>query len=200
MATLSTTLVWFHRDLRCYDHEALWRACETVASGDVVIPVFIWAPEEEDPWRSGGATRWWWHESLKAFAKKLSSKNSKLILRQGPTLTALQKLIQETGATAVVWSRRYEPALIERDTHIKETLKNEGIEVHSYNGLLLNEPWTIQNQSKRPFQVFTPYWKHCLKTTPIDKPFPQDSRRSALCSRTVHVSRIAAFCHKPAGG
>ena len=39
------TLVWFRNDLRVADNPALFRAAERGS----VIPVFIWAPEEEEP-------------------------------------------------------------------------------------------------------------------------------------------------------
>jgi deoxyribodipyrimidine photo-lyase len=32
----------------------------------------------------------------------------------------------------------------------------------------LHEPWTIKNKAGKPFQVFTPFWKTCLKLTPDD--------------------------------
>src|SRR6185369_235739 len=36
----------------------------------------------------------------------------------------------------------------------------------------LHEPWTIQNKSENPFQVFTPFWKHCLAKPDPVKPLP----------------------------
>jgi deoxyribodipyrimidine photo-lyase len=54
-------------------------------------------------------------------------------------------------------------ALIQRDRVVKETLRSSGVGAESFNGALLHEPWTIQNQSGKPFQVFTAFWRHCLK-------------------------------------
>jgi deoxyribodipyrimidine photo-lyase len=71
---------------------------------------------------------------------------------------------------AVFWNRCYEPASIARDTGIKDALKARGISVQSFNAALLNEPWEIQNQSRKPFQVFTPYWRHCLKLSDPTEP------------------------------
>jgi deoxyribodipyrimidine photo-lyase len=84
----------------------------------------------------------------------------------------MQSLIKETGATAVFWNRRYEPAVIARDAKMKETLLAVGLAAESFNGALLHEPWTIQNQSRKPFQVFTPFWKHCLTKPAPSKPLP----------------------------
>jgi deoxyribodipyrimidine photo-lyase len=35
---------------------------------------------------------------------------------------------------------------------------------------LLYEPWTIHNQSGKPFQVFTPFWKRCLAQPDPSRP------------------------------
>lgn len=160
------SLVWFRLDLRVADNPALAAASQRGA----VVPVFIYAPEEESPWAPGGASLWWWHQSLAAHDAALRERGARLIIRRGPMLGSLQALVKETGATAVFWNRRYEPPVTARDTLIKSTLRSAGLHVESFNGALLHEPWTIQNQSKKPFQVFTPFWKNCLS-----KPDPAES-------------------------
>jgi len=154
------TILWFRSDLRLGDNPALHAALKR---GAPVIPVFIWAPEEESPWEPGGASRWWLHQSLISLADNLRKAESRLIIRQGPTLKSLRELIEETGAQGVFWNRRYEPAVISRDQKIKQTFKDQGLMVESFSAALLHEPRTIANQTGKPFQVFTPFWKHCLK-------------------------------------
>ncbi|MCX8155123.1 MAG: DNA photolyase family protein [Verrucomicrobiae bacterium] len=166
---MSATLVWFRLDLRWEDQPALHAAA---LRGRPVIPVFIWAPEEEGAWPPGGASRWWLHQSLRALDAGLRRLGSRLILQRGPSLDTLQALRQQTGADAVFWNRRYEPALIARDKTIKETLRAQGVQVESYNAALLFEPWTIHNRSGAPFQVFTPFWKHCLSQPAPAAPLP----------------------------
>jgi deoxyribodipyrimidine photo-lyase len=163
------SLVWFRLDLRLADNLALQAA---INHGGAVVPVFIHAPAEEAPWQPGGASRWWLHQSLASLNLDLRAVGSRLILRRGPSLETLRALVKETGATAVFWNRRYEPAAIARDAKVRESLRNDGLAVESSNGALLHEPWTIRNQSGKPFQVFTPFWKHCLKQADPDKPLP----------------------------
>lgn len=154
------TLVWHRLDLRLEDNPAIQAA---IQKGCPVIPVFILAPAEEKPWEPGGASRWWLHQSLNEFDKSLHQLGSRLVIRHGPSLEALCSLVKETGADAVYWNRRYEPTAISRDTKVKQTLRNEGCVAESFNAALLREPWTVENKSGRPFQVFTRFWKHCLK-------------------------------------
>ncbi|HUM99397.1 MAG: hypothetical protein B7X12_05975 [Halothiobacillus sp. 20-53-49] len=149
-----TTLVWFRQDLRLQDNPALTAA---LTAGHI-IPVYIQAPDNKTP-PEGGASRWWRHHSLNALQNSLNARGSRLIIRSGEPLAQLQNLIQETGATAIVWNRRMEPAARAHDASIKTALKACSIEVHSFNGNYLHEPWTIFNKQNKPFQVFTPYWK-----------------------------------------
>ena len=159
MATNSPTLLWFRQDLRLADNPALSAAVER---GHPIIPVFIWAPEEEGLWRPGEASNWWLHRSLSALAKDLERRGSQLIIRHGPAAAVLHQLSVESDASFVFWNRRYEPQAIARDSKLKAELRKSGIQAESFSGALLFEPWTIQNSSGQPFRVFTPFWKACL--------------------------------------
>lgn len=152
------TLVWFRRDLRLHDHPALHAA---LARGGPVYPVFIWAPEEEQPWAPGAASRWWLHHSLAALAAALRREGLRLTVRRGPSLAAMQALVRETGATAVYWNRLYEPAVLARDRAAKTALRAQGLEARSFNAHLLYEPWTVLTQARKPYQVFTPFHRAC---------------------------------------
>lgn len=167
--SMSTSLVWFRLDLRLADQPALAMA---MRRGGAVVPVFIWAPEEEAPWEPGAASRWWLHQSLEQLDGALRARGSRLVIRKGPTLETLRELIRETGAEAVYWNRRYEPVVRARDGRIKEALRADGLVVESANAALLHEPWTIQNRSDKPFQVFTPFWRHCLGLGEPSEPLP----------------------------
>jgi deoxyribodipyrimidine photo-lyase len=155
----SPAIVWFRHDLRLADNPALQAACRR---GGPVIPVFVWAPEEEGAWPPGSASRWWLHQSLTQLAGQIRAAGTQLLIRRGSSLHELQAVAKATGADAVFWNRRYEPASIARDRKVEEALRAAGLEAQSFNGALLHEPWTIQNKAGRPFQVFTPYWRTCL--------------------------------------
>lgn len=151
-------MVWFRLDLRLADNLALRAAIERAG---LVIPVFIWAPNEEAPWAPGSASRWWLHQSLRALDADLRKLGSRLVIRCGPTLKAFRALVKETAADAVFWNRRYEPAVTARDAALRDALRSERLATESFNSALLHEPWTISNQSGKPFQVFTPFWRRC---------------------------------------
>ncbi len=177
------TLVWFRRDLRLDDNPA-WQAA--LARGGQPIPVFIWAPEEEAPWAPGAASRWWLHHSLSALQERLAAAGCPLIIRRGPTQHAMQDLLRQTGATAVFWNRLYEPAVLERDKAVKTALRAAGVDARSFNSSLLHEPWTVQTQQGKPYQVFTPFYRTCQQvgdpSRPVPSPAPAARRRTTLTS------------------
>jgi deoxyribodipyrimidine photo-lyase len=90
----------------------------------------------------------------------LAATGAPLVIREGESLATLRSLIQETKASAVYWSRLYEPAAIARDTRVKEALRSDGIEVESFNSALLFEPWTLKTGNGDPYRVFTPFWRN----------------------------------------
>ena len=164
-----SSILWFRADLRLADNPALQTA---IQRGGAIVPVFIHAPEEESPWSPGGASRWWLHQSLKKLDAALRARGSRLIIRRGPTLETLRSLVKETGATAVFWNRRYEPGVSARDAKVQAALNDDGLKAESFKAALLHEPWTIQNQSGKPFQVFTPFWKQCRNQPDPAEPLP----------------------------
>ena len=161
------SIVWFRQDLRLEDNLALLAATR---GGGPVIPLFVWAPEEEGDWPPGGATKWWLHQSLERLDQSLRQRGSRLLVRRGPTLETLRAVLRESGAAAVLWNRRYEPAAIARDKAVKEALTADGLEVRSFNSALLWEPWTIQTQAGGPYKVYSPFWRACQAEAPPAEP------------------------------
>lgn len=150
-------VLWFRQDLRLSDNPALLAACKA----GQVIPVYILDDATPGRWVLGGASRWWLHHSLEALAGALHRHGSRLILRRGPAHTEIDRLLSQTGAAGVFWNRCYEPFAVERDRELKASLKQRGIEAHSYNAALLYEPHEIANKSGEPFKVFSAFWRAC---------------------------------------
>ena len=160
-------LMWFRRDLRLGDHEALTAACRT---GRPVIPVFIHDEIVED---LGAAPKFRLGLSVESLARDLKDKGSRLILRRGKALEVLRGLIEETGAGAVYWSRHYDPDHRFRDETVKEALKDDGIEAESFTGQVLFEPWTVETGTGGFYKVYTPMWKNVRdRDVPSAKPTP----------------------------
>ncbi|EBA11886.1 cryptochrome/photolyase family protein [Roseobacter sp. CCS2] len=149
----SPILMWFRRDLRLGDHEALTAACD---ADRPVIPVFIYDELTES---MGAAPKMRLGLSVADLAASLNEKGSKLILRRGKALDVLRELIKDTGADTVYWSRLYDPDGKTRDTDVKAALKDDGITAESFKGHVLFEPWTVETKIGGFYKVYTPMWK-----------------------------------------
>ena len=137
------TLLWFSRDLRLTDNPALAAA---IARGGPIVPVFVLDDPDAGKWAPGGASRWWLHGSLSALDDSLRQRGNALVLRQGPAEIVINQLLDQTGADAVYWNRRYEPWATARGERLKTALRNRGIEARSFNSALIREPWTVRRQ------------------------------------------------------
>lgn len=186
--------MWFRRDLRLADNPALAAAAER---GGAVIPMFVWAPQEEGEWPPGGASRWWLDRSLQELDAELRRHGSRLVVRSGPSPAALREVIAETGARAVVWNRRYEPAAIATDRAVKAALAAQGVEAHSFNSALLHEPWEISTAAGDPYRVFTAFWQACLREPPPPPPVPAPGR--LIAPRRWPASEPAGIDPDPSG-
>ena len=166
---MSVAIVWFRRDLRLADNPALRVALDAY---DRVLPVFVWAPDEEKPWQPGAASRWWLDRSLRVLDADLRKRGSALHVRRGASLRTLRSLARATKADAVFWNRLYDPAIATRDAKIEKTLRADGVDVRTFNASLLVEPWDIATGSGEPYRVFTPFWRKARASLELHPPRP----------------------------
>jgi deoxyribodipyrimidine photo-lyase len=144
-------IMWFRQDLRLADHPALTAA---VAAGEI-IPVYILDDETPGEWRWGGASRWWLHKSLAAL-------DLPWVLRRGHADVELEKLIKESGATSIHFTRDYAPWSGALEQRIKAICDANGVTCHRYGGYLLHEPEEVRNGSGTYFKVYTPFSRACF--------------------------------------
>ena len=158
-------ILWFRRDLRLDDLPMLAAALD---AGRPLLPVFVLDDETR---ALGAASLLRLDLALAAFAGRLAELGSRLILRQGPALPVLQRLVAETGAAGVLWTRAYDPDSKARDTAVKAALRAQGLQAESHPGFLLHEPWALQTGQGGPYRVFTPFWK-ALRVLPVAPALP----------------------------
>ena len=185
---MTNALVWFRQDLRLKDNPAFIHACQAHAN---ILPLYIYDKRHSV---LGEAQAWWLHQSLQALGESLNEDELKLILRQGSSQEIIEELIEKLSIDAVYWNRCYDPHSIQRDKKIKAKLASQGIEVQSFNGSLIHEPWTILNQSGTFFKVFTPYWKECRKQLTPPKALSSRHKPKAL---KAHSDALKSFALEP---
>ncbi len=178
-------IYWFRRDLRLSDNSALNAAVNT---GRPVVCLYILDESHSSPWRIGSASRWWLHHSLSRLMQQLRKLNTSLVLRLGDSKKELERIISETGAQSLYFTRHYEPESIKLEQELNHRLKSK-VEVKRYKGYLLHEPEQVHTLNGEPYKVFTPYYKACMQQphthTPLKAPKSLKTYSNNLASDTL---------------
>eukprot|EP00439_Symbiodinium_sp_Y106_P088459 s1_g995.t1 len=151
------TLVLFHSNLRVGDNPALTAAAEA----GPVVPLFVL--DESFGRTLGGASRWWLHQSLKSLGHDLQALGAPLILRRGSLIDEVQDLVASTGATRVFLQHGYDPSVQKGEAALHDWGVKADVEVKRFAGQVLFPPETIRTQQDKPYTVFSPFWRTCLK-------------------------------------
>lgn len=166
----SPSLVWFRDDLRLADHPALRAALDR---DEPIVCVYVLDEESDGVRPLGGAARWWLHHSLAELRERLADRGSALILRRGAAGRVIRDLVDEIGAGAMFWNRRYGGPERDIDAELKADLRDGGVEVASFAANVLFEPWTVTTGAGKHFSVYTPFWNACQEMPAPRKPLPE---------------------------
>ncbi|WEK59870.1 MAG: deoxyribodipyrimidine photo-lyase [Candidatus Microbacterium colombiense] len=166
----SPSIVWFRDDLRLADNPALRAAIDR---GEPIVALFVLDEESPGVRPLGGAARWWLHHSLQSLSERLGERGASLVLRRGAAERVIREIVDDSGAGAVFWNRRYGGAERAVDAALKSSLRTDGVEVASFAASLLHEPWTVTTGSGTHYSVFTPFWRACLELPAPRGPLPE---------------------------
>ncbi len=169
------SLVWFRRDLRDFDHAALYHALKTSSQ---VFCIFVFDTEILDKLSNKQDRRveFIW-ESVKELKAALQANGGDLIVMHGKARELIPMYALQANIHAVFANRDYEPSAVARDAEVAAKLAQNNIEFHSFKDQVLFEKDEVLSLSNKPYSVFTPYKNAHLKK--LDdfylKPYPVDS-------------------------
>jgi len=171
---LNKSLVWFRRDLRDFDHAALYHALKTSKQ---VYCAFIYDTEILDNLSNKEDRRveFIW-ESVRELKTALQAKGGDLIVKHGKARELIPQLALALNIDAVFTNRDYEPSAIARDVDVAQRLAKNNIAFHDFKDQVIFEKDEVLSLSGKPYSVFTPYKNAHLKK--LDdfylKPYPVD--------------------------
>ena len=165
---MKSALVWFRRDLRCFDHAALHHA---LRHAQKVYCVFVFDREILDrlPSREDRRVGFIHHAlveldaGLAALSKAAGGDAAGLIVRHGWATDEIPRLARELGVDQVCVNRDYEPGAIVRDSKVAGALAAEGIGFVDFKDQVIFERDEVLTLSNKPFSVFTPYRNAWMK-------------------------------------
>jgi len=154
-------LVWFRRDLRDFDHAALYHA---LRDGAAVHCAFVFDREILDALPSPADRRveFIWH-SVAELAAALIARGGGLIVRHARARDEIPRLAAALKVDSVYANHDYEPAARDRDAAVAQALADRGIAFAGFKDQLIFERDEVLSQAGRPFSVFTPYKNAWLK-------------------------------------
>ena len=158
---INNSLVWLRRDLRLYDHNALFSALK---NSKAVYCCFIFDINilENLTIKNDRRIDFIWH-ALKEIKTELNNLGSDLIVEVGDPIILIPSLIQKYKCSALFLNKDYEKYAIDRDKKISDTLQVNNIETHQYKDQVIFEEKEILTQNNSPYTVFTPYKNNHLK-------------------------------------
>lgn len=175
MQKYQKSLVWFRRDLRDYDHAALYHALKNSAQ---VFCIFVFDTEILDLLQDKTDRRvaFIW-ESIKELKSALQSHGGDLIVIHGKAREVIPQQAKVLGVNAVFSNRDYEPSATARDSEVAQALAKVDIEFHQFKDQVIFEKDEVLTQQGKPYGVFTPYKNAHLKKLNdfYLKPYPTDS-------------------------
>jgi len=189
MPRFDTSLVWFRRDLRSFDHAALYHALQQSRRVHCafVFDTAILAGLPRDDRRVAFI-----HASLRELDAELRRHGGGLIVRHADAATEIPRLAAELGVDAVFTNRDYEPAALARDHAVAGALQRDGRAWFAFKDQVVFDTDEILSQAGKPFSVFTPYknaWLRALHAEGGDfylKPYPVAAHAERLAPPPGH--------------
>lgn len=160
MPEYARALVWFRRDLRDFDHAALYHALKHAAQ---VVCAFVFDREildERDPADRRVA---FIHASVAELQQSLQARGGGLVIRYGVAREEIVQLATELGVDALFFNHDDDPAALARDAAVEAALRRRDIAVHHGKDAVIFEREEVLTAAGTPFSVFTPYRNAWLK-------------------------------------
>ena len=180
------SLVWFRRDLRDFDHAALYHALKTSCQ---VFCIFVFDTEILDKLSNKQDRRveFIW-ESVKELKAALQANGGDLIVMHGKARELIPTYALQANIHAVFANRDYEPSAVARDAEVAAKLAQNNIEFHSFKDQVLFEKDEVLTLNNKPYSIFTPYKNAHLKMLNDEhlKPYPVDDYIHNLADATAN--------------
>jgi deoxyribodipyrimidine photo-lyase len=164
---MQTAIHWFRRDLRLTDNTALAAAAK---SAQQVVPAYILSSWKKNHRWTGPNRQQFLCGCLASLDANLRSIGSRLILREGDPVAALEQLAAETRAEAIFYNRDPDPHGQAVEQRLAAAAKRLGIAIHAHKDIALHEREEVLTGSGENFRVFTPYhraWQKLPKPAPV---------------------------------
>jgi deoxyribodipyrimidine photo-lyase len=201
MPEYQRALVWFRRDLRDYDHAALYHALKRSRQ---VFCAFVFDREILDALTDPADRRVEFiHASVTELQQSLQSGGGGLIVRHGIARDEIVQLAAGLGVDAVFFNHDDDPAALARDAAVEAVLHGHGVAAHHYKDTVIFEREEVLTAAGTPYSVFTPYknaWMKALTSYYVNA-YPVEVYLDRLVSLSTSIPTLQdmGFVHTNLG-
>ncbi|WMX12941.1 DASH family cryptochrome [Aureispira sp. CCB-E] len=176
MKKVKRIVVWFRKDLRLHDNEALTKAIE---NSEEVIPVYVFNEEElmgTTPYgfqKTGAFRTQFLLESIDYLRQKLRDKGIDLVIRKGKPEEEVFKLVQEVEASYVYanMERTHDEVLVQNS--LEKNLWSLGLEIQFFRGKMLYYTQDLPFPIAHSPDTFSTFRKEVERFVMIREPLPE---------------------------
>lgn len=172
-------IVWYRKDLRLHDNEALTFALE---NSNEVIPVYVF---NEDEWmgktlygfkKTGGHRAQFLWDSVVALKAQFQAKGIDLVIRVGKPEEEVFELAKATGASYVYANMERLPDEVSVQNALERNLWTEGMELFFFRGKMLYYTQDLPFPIAHAPDSFSVFRKEVERFVPVREPLsiPQD--------------------------
>lgn len=165
MGGVTTSVIWFRRDLRLADNPAIDEAI--TAGPDGVVPLFVL---DDRLWTPRARTR---TAYLARLLQDFSDRIGGLHVVHGDPSTELVRVARQAGATSVHIAADFTPYGSERDVAVEAALAAHGIRLERTGSPYAVSPGRVTKDDGAGYRVFTPFfraWKEHGWRNPAPEP------------------------------
>ncbi len=144
----------------------------TAADQGPVLPALVIDGELDASLRRSPYRAAFYVYAVRALDEALRERGSHLIVRRGEARDVLVRLARESGASAVVWSARYDGAGARADLTLRAALEEAGVSAQCVHDALAIGPEEIARSSDAGYRAFQPYFERwrSLPIASYDRP------------------------------
>ena len=147
-------MVWFRRDLRLFDHAALYHALK---NSHAVFCVFIFDRDILDRLPEQDRRIEFLQASLVELHAELQKHGGALIIRHARAVEEIPLLAKSLKVDAVYLNHDYEPAAVTRDAIVETALTQQGVAMQTFKDQVIFEKDEVLSMAGKPLSIFTPY-------------------------------------------
>jgi deoxyribodipyrimidine photo-lyase len=146
---MTTSIMWFRRDLRLSDNPALVQAA---SNADEVVALFVLDDALRNP--SGPNRLAFLYSNLEDLNDRI---DGHLVVRSGNPAEAVASVAREVDASQVFCAEDFGPYGRERDDEVEAALAKDSRTLERVDSNYAVEPGSVTKDNGEPFKVFTPF-------------------------------------------